>query len=163
MKLKKFVKSNPSTYLYALRHYHIEWLFVDEDSSNIEICYPNLSTLELMKRNEMRFVLKGFKSVIEYLRLDNLRYKYGYYSAMYATKFFRKGYLINAIINALNSGEIPSDSEIQEARRNNIRVIKNDFEMAEMLRFKNMYEKYSILAQKAIMRLIDKHRMVFLE
>ena len=144
MRLKKFVKSNPSTYLKALRHYHIEWLFVDEDISNIEILCPDLSTLELMKQNKMRFVLKGFKSVIEYLRLDNLRYKYGYYSELCTTKFFREEYLINFPKN----GEILSESEVQETLRNSIRVIKNDCKIAEILGFKKLYDKYSILAHK---------------
>lgn len=146
----------------AIKH-HKDWMFFDNEISNIEILEPTIDNLQLMTNYNYTFVVKGFKSLTEFTYFNKIRYKYGVATMMYATRCMGNDIIAEAISNMINNEQLPSHEEIKQSIENNrlTTITNNNSEqkVKEKLKYQKLSEKYSIIWHRRIFELIKQHRV----
>ena len=146
--------------LESIIHYK-DWMFLNNDLTHIEILPPKLETLTMMKQYNMCFVVKGFKTPFEHSIYERLRFKHGFYSMMYASRRAGINILMKALNSLANDEPMPSQEEINTAiENNNLTNISNEKEekqVKERIKYKQLSEKYSIILHRKAFQLITQN------
>ena len=148
------------------KHYK-DWMFINNDITNVEILSPDISTIKMMIQYDMKFVVKGFKSPSEYSIYNNIRFKHGFYQMMYASRCVGNNLIFQAINSLANNQPLPSQEEVCDAiEKNRLVNIKSDKEekyIKERIKYKYLSEKYSVILHRKIYKLIKQKRIELLE
>ena len=148
------------------KHYK-DWMFINNDITNVEILSPDISTIKMMIQYDMKFVVKGFKSPLEYSIYNNIRFKHGFYHMMYASRCVGNNLIFQAINSLANNQPLPSQEEVCDAiEKNRLVNIKSDKEekyIKERIKYKYLSEKYSVILHRKIQKLIKQNRVTILE
>ena len=140
-----------------------EWMFLDNEFTQIEIINPTLGNIELMEKYGLKFVVKGFKSIPEYRKWDRLRIRFGICSTLLMTRFLSKKFISDAIISFIEGRTLPSQNEVsKEMESNRILKIVDDSDERRILerdKYLKKYNKYSVLIRREIYKLIRKGRV----
>lgn len=146
----------------CIKHYK-DWMFFDNDLVNIEIATPTLENIEMMKRLGLDYVVKGFKSLLEYRRYDHIRIKYGVSTAMFISRCVGNQFIASALTDFLNGESLPSkneiDSEIDEHRLTDMDDVIAVKRMKEREMWKRKNEIYSVIVHRMIYELIKQGRV----
>ena len=162
MKIKINTKYN--TVLRSIKHLK-DWMFVNNELTSVEILPPTLDNITMMKEYNNTFVLKGFKSLVEYERMENIRFKHGFYSMMFLSRSMSNGFIINALTSMMNEQPLPSSEEVEQDINDNMFKIvdeKEEKRINEKIKYKKLYQKYSILLHRQIMKMIKQNRIELL-
>ena len=159
---KKYVYS----VLEAYRNYK-NWMFFDNDLTQIEILPPKLETLEMMKKYDLSFVVKGFKNIVEYSKWERIRLKFGMATALLLTRCFSEKFLVNTLTSFANNEPLPDSYEIKkEVENNSLLTITSDTDEKRILerdRYAREYRKYSLIFHREVVKLIKQKRLERLE
>ena len=160
----KIINKNMWFIIDAVRHFK-DWMFISRDMVDVEILSPTLSNLEMMKEYNMAFVVKGFNSPMEYIKYDNLRFRHGFYGAMYATKSLDCmdcDLMHRAVESMACNCSFPEDKDIKRSIEDNMLNFVKDEDVKkinERDKYKRLLSKYSDLLYRGIYRLIKKRRV----
>ena len=107
--------------------------------------------------------VKGFKTPFEHSIYERLRFKHGFYSMMYASRRAGINILMKALNSLANDEPMPSQEEINTAIENNnltnISNKKEEKQVKERIKYKQLSEKYSIILHRKVFQLITQNRV----
>lgn len=140
-----------------------KWVFLNNDFTQIEILDPTLENIELMEKYDLRFVIKGFKSISEYNKWDRLRTKFGIYSTLLMTRCLSEKFMSNVLMSFIEGQSLPDSNEVsKEIESNQISLIESDSDEKRILereKYLEKYNEYSILIHREIYKLIKEGRV----
>lgn len=174
LKKIKIHKASIFERLESLKFNHY-WMFFDNELTNIEILFPDLETINQMKKHGLVFVVKKIKSPCEFKILDKLRYHLGFYTMMYFSKCVESQLMVNAFVSFINNSHFPSQDEIQKSiiknklvcinqNDNATKIIEKEKEKTKQIeKYKKLREKYFLLTHRKIQKIIKQNRVTILE
>lgn len=174
LKKIKIHKASIFERLESLKFNHY-WMFFDNELTNIEILFPDLETINQMKKHGLVFVVKKIKSPCEFKILDKLRYHLGFYTMMYFSKCVESQLMVNAFVSFINNSHFPSQDEIQKSiiknklvcinqNDNATKIIEKEKEKRKQIeKYKKLREKYFLLTHRKIQKFIKQNRVTILE
>lgn len=150
----------------CIKHYK-DWMFFDNDLVNIEIASPTLDNIEMMKRLGLDYVVKGFRSLLEYRRYDHIRIEYGVSTMMFISRCVGNKFIASALTDFMNGESLPSkdeiDSEIDDHRLTDMNDDIAVKRMNEREMWKRKNARYSVIVHRMIYKLIKQRRVYPLE
>ena len=139
------------------------WMFISKDFNQIEICDPTLENIEFMSRNGFKYVIKGFKSRVEFREFDQLAFKIGMSSFKFTQHYIGNKVICDAINSILSGNEMPSAEDIQNGISNNCLFDmsnKQDVERRKQTKiYYNRYIGYVNLLKKRLNNLVKDNRV----
>ena len=121
----------------------------------------------MMKRLGLDYVVKGFKSLLEYRRYDHIRIEYGVSTAMFISRCVGNKFIASALSDFLNGESLPSKEEIDTEIDDHRLTDMNDDIAVRRMQERNMWkkknERYSVIVHRMIYDLIKQCRVFPLE
>ncbi len=140
-----------------------DWMFFNNEGTQIEILKPTLDALEMMQKYGLCFVVKGFRNLIEFEKFNKIRIEYGMSTMMLASRCLGSSFMSNAFVSCMNQEPMPDDDEIIAEIENNrflsIRNEKEEKRIKEREYYRRRVEKYSFLFHRMIYNLIKQGRV----
>lgn len=150
----------------CIKHYR-DWMFFDNELINIEIASPTLDNIEMMKRFGLEYVVKGFKSLLEYRRFDKIRIGYGVSTMMFISRCVGNKFIVSVLTDFMNGESLPSKDEIESEIDDHRLTDMNDSVSVKSMKEREMWklkrERYSVIFHRMIFKLIKQGRVFPLE
>ena len=105
------VKRKSLKVIDAYKNYK-NWMFVDNDFTQIEILPPTLDVLKMMSDYGLTYVIKEFRNIVEYTEWDNLRYHFGTTSMFLMTRCLGTRFVSDALVSFMNNEPLPDSKDI---------------------------------------------------
>lgn len=141
------------------------WMFFDNYLSNVEILEPTLKNINMMRCNNLTFVVKGFKSPVEFFNFDRLLNKISIVKSLLIPKIIGQRTIINVLTSMLNNEKI--DFENCQDPKDKFCLLKdtesyNRYVEKEkhIVTLKHKYNKLLFILRRKLTKLIKEHRVV---
>lgn len=139
------------------------WMFVNNDFTQIEILPPTLDVLKMMSDYGLTNVIKGFRNIVEYTEWDNLRYYFGTTSIFLMTRCLGTQFVSNALVSFMNNEPLPDSEDINREIENNRIILVSDKKEEKRIRereyYLKEYQRYSRVIHRKMYKLIKQGRV----